>query len=73
MSASRLPLEGTSLLDKFGEARILPHAGEIGIFGYAVRIVEPELNCLVQLVEGGGRRALGERAGKVVVPGGVAG
>ena len=72
-AASRLPLERACLLDQFGEAGILPHAGEIGIFGYAVRIMESELYGLLQLVEGGRLRALRERAGEVVVPGGVAG
>ena len=70
---TRFPLERTGFLDQLGKAGVLPDAGEVGVLRDAVRVPEPEVDGVLQLGERAGCPALRERAGEVVVPGGVAG
>ena len=66
-------LERAGLLDELGEAGGLADAGEVRVLGDAVRVSEAEINGSLQFGEGVcGLLVLGERAGEVVVPGGVA-
>ena len=73
VAAARRAPEAAGLLDQLHEAGVLPDAGEVGVLRDAVRITETEVDGVLQLGEGAGRAAFRERAGEVVVPGGVAG
>ena len=74
VATSWFPCEDTGLLDQFVETGAFPNSGKVRILFDDVRMPEAEFNGLVQFVKGVRRfPELGERAGEVVVPGGVAG
>ena len=72
VATSWFPCEDPGLLDQFVETGVFPDSGKVRILFDDVRMPEAEFNGFVQFVEGICRfPELGERAGEVVVPGGV--